>query len=309
VGSGLPTRFLSDSGGRRMMRPWLSWTLLTLVVWGFWAILSKVIGNVLTGAQSQTLSTIGLAPILIALACSKRLTSHGNQRRGIALAFAAGIVSSLGNIAYYDALNRGAKVVTVVPLTALYPLTTVLLAMIWLRERLNAIQCVGLVLSVVAIYLFNVPGEHGLLSPEITFAFAPIVLWGLAGFLQKLSTNHISGERSALWCLAAFVPVAGFLLLWDPIHGPIPDRVWALSVALGFFLGLGNLTILAAFASGGKASIIAPLAALYPLISVPAAIFLFREPIGSRETAGIVFALASVVALSWERSSPHPATI
>ena len=51
----------------------------------------------------------------------------------------------------------------------------------------------------------------------------------------------------------------------------------------------------------GKASIIAPLASLYPLVSVPIAITFLGEKISGRETVGIVIALVSVVALAWEK--------
>ena len=72
-------------------------------------------------------------------------------------------------------------------------------------------------------------------------------------------------------------------------------------MALGLFFSLGNFAILLAFASAGKASIIAPLAGLYPLVSVPIAILFLGEKIGLRETAGIALALASVAALSFEK--------
>ena len=39
------------------------------------------------------------------------------------------------------------------------------------------------------------------------FAVAALVLWGVTGVTQKLSTNRISSERSFLWfCWADFFP-------------------------------------------------------------------------------------------------------
>jgi transporter family protein len=78
-----------------------------------------------------------------------------------------------------------------------------------------------------------------------------------------------------------------------------------LVIAQGFFLAFGNLAILLAFASQGKASIIAPLAALYPVVSVPIAIIFLGEKIGAREGLGIFLALASVAALSCETRPPE----
>src|SRR6266850_4944009 len=131
-------------------------------------------------------------------------------------------------MAYYDVLSRGGKAATVVPLTALYPLVTIALAVLLLKERLNRIQLGGVLLSLIAIYLFNVQREEGFLSPWLVYALAPIALWGAAGFLQKLSTNHISGELSTLWFLAAFIPFAVLFLVREPLPEHITLANWLL---------------------------------------------------------------------------------
>jgi transporter family protein len=130
-------------------------------------------------------------------------------------------------------------------------------------------------------------------------------LWGAAGFLQKLSTDHISGELSTLWFLVAFIPFGVLFLVQEPLPAHITLNTWLLVVGQGFFLALGNFAILLAFVSQGKASIITPLTALYPVVSVPIAILFLGEKIGLREAIGIVLALASVAALSWETRSPE----
>ena len=283
-----------------MIPPWLLWSLFAVVCWGLWAVTSRLIGDALTAAQSQALSTVGLLPVMLALGLSKKFTTSGHRRRGCLLAFVAGVLACAGNVAYYHALNLGGKASTVVPLTALYPLVTVVLAMILLRERLNTIQLAGIALSLVAIWLFNVTGLEGLLNGWLAYALVPIALWGAAGLLQKVSTNHISGELSTLWFLGAFVPVALLLLLLQPLPQSPPARVWFLVGALGFLFSLGNLAILLAFAAHGKASIITPLTGLYPLVSVPVAILVLGEKVGGREWLGIVVALVSVIDLSRE---------
>ena len=284
------------------MPRWFLFTVLAVLCWGLWAVLSRLIGEAVTAAQSQALSTLGLIPVMVALGCSKRLTASGNRRRGICNAFIAGALTCAGNVAYYHALNAGGKASTVVPLTALYPLITVVLAVAVLRERLNAIQLGGIVLSLVAIWLFNVASVDGVMNRWLVYALVPVGLWGVSGLLQKISTNDISGELSAFWFLAAFIPVGVVILFLQPLTGPLATKTWVLVVALGLFFSLGNFTILLAFARAGKASIIAPLAGLYPVVSVPIAITVLGEKIGLRETLGIVVALVSVAALAWEGS-------
>ena len=289
------------------MPRWLRWSLLALLSWGVWAVMAKLIGEALSGAHNQALSTLGILPVMLAMAFTKRLSTPGNRRRGILLALAAGAISCLGNVVYYDALSRGGKAAMIVPLTALYPLATIFMAMLLLKEQLNRVQFVGVIVSLVAIYFFNVPGEgEGFFSPWLLLALVPIVLWGASGFLQKLSTNHISGELSTLCFLGAFIPFGVLFLVQQPLPAVITTKTWLLVVGQGFFLALGNFAVLAAFADNGRASIITPLAALYPLVSVPIAIGFLGEHIAMREAIGIVFALISVVALSYETPSTNP---
>jgi drug/metabolite transporter (DMT)-like permease len=280
------------------MPRWITWTLLTLVSWGIWAILSKLIGGSISDAQIQVVSTLGILPILAALFFVPDSPAPGNRRRGVWLAFVSGIISCLGNIAFYAVLSRGAKAAAVIPVTDLYPAVTVLLAVPILKERLNRLQWIGIFLSLGAIYLFHVSQERGLVSQWLLLALVPIVLWGVCGLLQKMSTNDVSGRTSAIWFLLAFIPVAVLIQIFDPLPGNVSARTIVVATAVGFALALGNLTILFAFASGGKASIISPLAGLYPLVSIPIAIAALGEQIGSRETLGILSSLVAVVLLS-----------
>lgn len=288
------------------MPRWFLWTLFAVVSWGIWAIIAKLMGDALSGAHGQALSTIGILPVMVALGFSRKLTPNKNTRRGGSFAFAAGLLTCAGNAIYYDVLNRGAKAAMVIPLTALYPLVTVILAMLVLREKLNWIQVAGVVLSLASIYLCNVHQERQMISSWLLYAMAPLVLWGVAGLFQKVSTNNVSGELAALYFLGAFIPVTVLILLYQPLSGPIELRTWLLVAALGLFFALGNFALLCAFASHGKASVIAPAAGLYPLVSVPIAILFFGERISVREGAGVVVALAAVVALSLESKAADP---
>src|SRR5262245_41079879 len=288
------------------MSTWLTWAFVALLCWGVWAVASRLLGSSLSAEQSQALSTLGLLPILVPLTVSARVAFRGASRKGLLLAVAGGILSCLGNIPYYAAVARGERFAAVVSLTALAPLVTVLLAVCFLGERLNRLQSAGLVLALAAIWLFNVSDSGGMLSPAVLVALLPIALWGLSGFLQKVATNHVAAEPAALFYLGAFLPMGAFYVLNEPWPSHLSVRNWVLVIALGFFLAFGNYAVLAAYARQGKASVIAPLVNLYPLISIAIALLL-GDKISARETAGIGCALASVAALSWEPAGARPA--
>ena len=290
------------------MPAWFAWSLLALGSWGVWAIVARVIGDALSPAQSQALSTLGMLPVIAVLPFVGKKGVARNPPKGTIIALVAGFLSCLGNVTYYHALNRGEKAATVVPLTAMYPLVTIVLAVLLLRERLSRVQLCGIAFSIWAIYLLNIGSPAGFFSPWLFYALLPILFWGITGFLQKLSTNDIPGERSTLWFLVAFIPATA-VILWNEPVGALSPKVWVAVIGLGFFFALGNLAILLAFARNGKASVITPLTALYPLVSIPLAIVFLDEKLSAREGLGILFALASVTALSWQRARTEPQSV
>jgi transporter family protein len=284
------------------MPGWFAWSVVALICWGVWAVIGRMVGSSLSPAQTQALSTVGLLPIMAVLPLMTRRQAAGAAQKGSSIAFSAGVVSCLGNVAYYDVLNRGEKAATVVPLTAMYPLVTITLAVVFLRERLSRVQVGGIALSLAAIYLLNVAGGRAVFNSWVAYALLPIGMWGVTGFLQKLCTNDISGERSTFFFLLAFVPTAALILFVQPLPASISAKTWIWAVALGVFFGVGNLAILLAFARHGKASVITPFTGLYPLVSVPLAVIWFREKISLAEGVGIGLALIAVVLLSSERT-------
>jgi drug/metabolite transporter (DMT)-like permease len=290
------------------MPGWFVWSGIAVLCWGLWAVAGRLLGDALSAAQSQAFSTLGILPILAALRLSGRAVITGNPRRGRWIAFGSGLAVCAGNVAYYQALNAGAKASTVVPLTALYPMVTVVLAAILLRESLTGVQWTGIGLSLAAIWMFNGGTLSGAPPRWIGLALAPILLWGIGGLLQKMATSDLSAELSTVWFLWAFLPFAAGILCWDvPSHVP-PGRVWIVAGGLGLLFGLGNFALLRAFAAGGKASVVAPMAGLYPVVSIPAAILVFHERVEWREWVGILVALLGVAALSLESpADPGPA--
>jgi uncharacterized membrane protein len=287
------------------MPRWILFTLLTLLLWGGWGLVSKPLANALSPWQVQTFSTLGLLPIIAVLVKGRKLTTNPNSRRGFWLAFGAGLLSSLGNVAYYQALAAGGKAAAVTPLTALYPLVTIGLALAFLRERLNVIQGAGAVLSLAAMYCFNVGAGSAWLTPWLTVALIPIALWGVGALLQKFATNEISVEFATAAFLVGELPVALVTPLFIPMNWTLSALTWGLLFLLGLLFALGNLTLIYAYGTGGKAAIVTPLASLYSLVTIPLAVVLLRERISGREGLGIALAILAAVALAWESPAPE----
>ena len=132
------------------------------------------------------------------------------------------------------------------------------------------------------------------------FAIAALVLWGVTGVTQKLSTNRISSERSFLWFCWAMVALSAAVLLVARPHWGLGTLVVVCSMAGGALNGLGAWTSFRALESGGKASIVISLISLYPLLTVALAVILLGERLTWTQTAGAVTAIAAAILLSLE---------
>lgn len=127
-----------------------------------------------------------------------------------------------------------------------------------------------------------------------------LVFFGITGVTQKLSTNYISFELSLIWFCLAMMAISVLIAIFFPLdwHLSTPVVLWA---ALGGLLnGLGALTSFAAFAKGGKASIVAPIINLFPLVTIAGAWLFLGEKLTTTQVFGIVFAIAAIVLLSQE---------
>jgi transporter family protein len=95
-------------------------------------------------------------PLIAIVWRSPRNAAGGAGRRvGLAWAFLTGILGGTGNIAFFHALVIGGKASIVSPVTALFHLVTVILAVTLLHERVGTAQKIGLGLALVAIYLLS----------------------------------------------------------------------------------------------------------------------------------------------------------
>jgi len=142
-----------------------------------------------------------------------------------------------------------------------------------------------------------------MISAWMLFALLTLVLFGVAAITQKLSTNHISAELSFIWFGAAFLVIAAVIMLVQPLNWHLSARTWFWTILAGACNALGAWASFVAYRSGGKASVVTPLAALYPIVTVALAVPLFHEKVNAREAVGIVLAVAAAVALSYEGNS------
>jgi transporter family protein len=133
------------------MKNWYWLPLATMVCWGAWGIFGK-----LASAQinSKLLVLVSITTSFLLLWALFLVTGFEVEKnaRGLGYAVLAGVAGSIGSIFFYLALREG-KTSVVVPLTALYPLVTVALGVLFLREDISTVKIVGIILALAATLL------------------------------------------------------------------------------------------------------------------------------------------------------------
>ncbi|MEW5978423.1 MAG: DMT family transporter [Acidobacteriota bacterium] len=138
--------------------PWLLYSLTGMFFYGVWGIQSKVVTEHVSPLANQVLSTPGLLLVTLALWLRRDQPVAGSNRvrwQGILFALLTGILGAAGNVTFYEALRQGSKASVIVPLTTLYPMVTVVMALALLKERINGYQIAGIGLAIAAIVILG----------------------------------------------------------------------------------------------------------------------------------------------------------
>lgn len=124
--------------------------LAVIVAWGFWGFFNKQAAQHL-GARPAIVWN-SLATVVVNLGMVAWFVAQGTPVRAqgaVVYPVLATLFAAVGFILYMSALDGG-EASLVVSLTALYPGLTILLAVLFLKERLAPINLAGIALALVA---------------------------------------------------------------------------------------------------------------------------------------------------------------
>ena len=142
------------------MEGWIVPAVAALILWGIVGVLQKL-GSNRVGADSL-LIWVTAGYVLVLPLILLRSESVMPSPPAILLGIVAGCVNGLGTWLLFRSLEHGAKASVAVPLTALYPVVTVILAFIFLSERLSPREWLGVLLAVCGGVMLSYEKETSL---------------------------------------------------------------------------------------------------------------------------------------------------
>ncbi|MDR6562120.1 MULTISPECIES: EamA family transporter [unclassified Arcicella] len=293
-------------------KSWIYYSIAAALFWGVWGVVAKLISEDVNPSANHVLFTIGML-LTLPLVVNKIRKEKPNTK-GIIWGLVSGILAVIGNVAVFQAFSEGGLAAIVIPLTNLYPLVTILIALLVFKEKLNWVNGVGILLAIPAVImlsgqtlLFDDPTafvKNLGLNTWILFSLIALFFWGVFSASQKLTTNYISAE----WAYTAFICSSIILSLLFIVLGKVSftfsQNTFLLGSFSGMLNGLGVLCSFAAYKAEGKASQVTTIAgALQPVFTIVLAIAFLSESITYIELIGIAFAIIAALALSQENKN------
>lgn len=289
---------------------WFFYAVAAGLLWGVWGVVAKLISENVNPYMNHLLFTGGML-LTLPLVISKCKPSTFS-RKGFLWGCIAGCFAIAGNVAVFYAFSRGGQASIVIPVTNLYPLITILIAVVAFKEKLNAVNILGVLFAVPAILLLS--GETLLftdpsaffksigLNEWFLFSLAAIFCWGVFSACQKVTTNHLSAE----WSYAAFVLTSVLITISFLAAGTIEFNLTSKTISLGALAGgvngLGVLASFAAYRAEGKASAVTTIAgALQPVFTIVLAMVFLKEIFSGTEALGVTLAIGGALLLSYEK--------
>jgi drug/metabolite transporter (DMT)-like permease len=216
----------------------------------------------------------------------------------------AGVAGLVGLVLFYRALSAGAMTI-VAPVTGVTSAAIpVVVGLVW-GERPSGARLLGIGCALLAIALVSITPNPSGRPQVVSWRLIAVALGSGAGFglffILLAVANEAAGGSVGLWPIAGSqlsALIIGGLLILMVRPGP-----WPRGVGLRFTMVAGpcDMTANALFllaARTGDLSIVAPLAALYPVTTVILALVIDHERLRGVQIAGLAFAVAALVLVS-----------
>jgi bacterial/archaeal transporter family protein len=139
---------------RVLKAKWFWYSMLCVVCWGMWALFAKLGSSGIPATTMEFLFPFGCLPVVLVLLATRRFRLE-RSLRGTVYGTVMGALGGLGGLALFAAYRTGGNTAVITTVSAMYPMITVVLALVILRERLTRVQWLGLAFAVAAFVIFS----------------------------------------------------------------------------------------------------------------------------------------------------------
>lgn len=285
----------------KQSRLWIVYALITTVFWGVWGAFIEIpeksgfpatLGYVVWSLTMIPCSVVALIKI-------KWKLDH--DLRSILLGSSAGLLGAGGQLILFESLRSGPAYI-VFPVISLYPVLTIFLSIVFLKERTNLRQWIGIILALVAMFFLSNPRfasdqirSYGWLILAI-FVF---IMWAIQAYVMKFSNKTMQAESIFFYMTVTALLLSPFAIMMTDFHSNINygfTGPW-LAAIVQLLNAIGALTLVYALRYG-KAIVVVPMTGLAPVITIIISLVIYGVVPGGFLLSGLIIACLAIILLS-----------
>lgn len=288
-------------------KPWLAYALVTTLFWGVWGAFSEIPVNAgFPGTLVYVFWSMSMIPpALVGLKIINWKLDH--DWKSIGYGFTIGMLGAGGALALLSGAIENGPAYLIFPIISLSPVITIIISIIFLKERASKRGWIGIIIALIAIPLLSYQGaeNNGNSLLWLPFALIVFVVWGVQAVFMKTANKIMKAESIFFYMMLSGIvlaPVAFFMTDFsEPINWGFKGPY--LTVLVQLLNAIGALTIVYAFRYG-KAIVVSPLTnAVAPMITVALSLLIYTVIPHPIVITGMLLSIVSVVLLAFEDES------
>ncbi|MDP3918139.1 MAG: DMT family transporter [Candidatus Woesebacteria bacterium] len=273
---------------------WLLLAFATSLIWGIGQVLVKKGLSVVSPFLNNTMAVIFALTIQIPYALSGGITWNH-----FPTIFLLGLLANLPTF-FIPYVIKKTNVSLSGTILASYPIYTIFLSIIFLKEKLGTTQILGIIaITIGMLFVSKVKTNKLIIKKGILLAIIGSIILGVGFFISKFSIMKYGLYTYILAASLSNIPSLFLTRLVDKSHINLKfdKKIFAISLLGNFLMPLGVLFLYIAF-SRGPASLISPIISIYPAITVVLAYFYLKERIQKTNMYGIIAVIIGVICLT-----------
>ena len=282
-------------------RPWLLFALVTTLFWGLWGAFMEIpikegfpatLGYIVWSITMIPCALVGLYLINWKLEYDWKSVIQGSL---------IGFLGAGGQLMLFHALLEGPAYL-VFPIISLSPSVTILLSLIFLKEKASVMNWIGIGLALAAILFLSYQEPDASVGKGylwLIFAILIFLMWGIQAYVMKFANNRMRAESIFFYMMLTGLllsPVA-FLMTDMSVDVNWGFRGPWLTALIQVLNAIGALMLVYAIRYG-KVIIVTPMTnALAPVITVVLSLIIYAVIPHIIIIIGMVLALIAIFLL------------
>lgn len=281
---------------------WLLFALLTVGLWGVWGAFAGISAQ--RGFPETLVYCVWAVTMVVPAVVVMQREKWRLDRDPVSVLFGLliGLTGAGGQMLLFYAVTTGPAYL-IFPIISLSPLVTILMSLLFLKERTSRLGALGVVLALAALPLFDFTPQGFSFANGATWfplALGIMLCWGVQAYFMKLANTRMSAESIFFYMTFSGLLLIPVAITMTDFSQPVNwgwNGPW-LAALIQMLNAIGALFLVYAFRHG-KAIVVAPLTnAGGPLVTAVISLLVAGVMPGGFKVLALVLAFAAAALLA-----------